>query len=78
MPLCNPSRNRSKRGVRIAGRLYLLVGLVGGVAQGFVYPQVYVAGDAATTAGNSLANAGLVRIGVVTDLFQARCGSSSR
>jgi Domain of unknown function (DUF4386) len=60
-----------KRLARIAGVLYLLVGIFGGFAQAFVYPKVYVAGDAATTAGNVVANSGLVRIGVVADLFQA-------
>src|SRR3989454_6822536 len=60
-----------KRIARIAGVLYLLVGIFGGFAQGFVYPKVYVAGDAATTARNVLANSGLVRLGVVADLFQA-------
>jgi hypothetical protein len=58
-----------KRLARIAGVLYLLVGIFGGFAQGFVYPKVYVAGDAATTAGNLIANAGLVRLGVVADFF---------
>src|SRR5438270_9934158 len=60
-----------KRMARIAGVLYLLVGIFGGFAEGFVYPKVYVAGDAATTAGNLLANSGLVRLGVVADLFNA-------
>ena len=58
-----------KRLARIAGVLYLLVGIFGGFAQGFVYPKVYVAGDAATTAANLLANSGLVRTGVVADFF---------
>jgi len=60
-----------KRLARIAGILYLLVGIFGGFAQGFVYPKIYVASDAATTAGNVLANSGLVRMGVVADLVQA-------
>ncbi len=60
-----------QRLARIAGVLYLLVGIFGGFAQGFVYPKIYVAGDAATTAGNVLANAGLVRSGIVADLIQA-------
>src|SRR5438132_6255976 len=60
-----------KRLARIAGVLYLLVGIFGGFAQGFMYPKIYVAGDAAKTAGNLIANSGLVRIGVVADLFQA-------
>src|SRR5438552_18974910 len=63
--------NSQKRMARIAGVLYLLVGIFGGFAEGFVEPKMYVAGDAATTAGNLLANSGLVRIGVVADLFQA-------
>src|SRR5437868_7768863 len=60
-----------KRIARIAGVLYLLVGIFGGFAEGFVYPKVYVAGDAATTASNLLANSALVRMGVVADLFNA-------
>ena len=66
-----PTMNALKRLARIAGVLYLLVAIFGGFAQGFVYPSVYVAGDAATRAGNILANAGLVRSGIIADLFQA-------
>ena len=58
-----------KRLARIAGVLYLLVGIFGGFAQGFVYPKIYAAGDAATTAANLIANSGLVRLGVVADFF---------
>ncbi len=58
-----------KRIARIAGVLYLLVGIFGGFAEGFMEPRMYVAGNAATTAGNLVANAGLVRIGVVADLL---------
>src|SRR5882762_4764111 len=58
-----------KRLARIAGVLYLLVGIFGGFAEGFVEPKMYVAGNAAATAGNVAANAGLVRIGVVSDLL---------
>lgn len=54
---------------RIAGVLYLLVGISGGFAEGFVQPKMYVAGNAAATAGNVVSNAGLIRIGVVADLF---------
>ncbi len=54
---------------RIAGVLYLLVGIFGGFAEGFVEPKMYVAGDAATTASNVVANTGLVRLGVVSDLL---------
>src|SRR2546428_4238702 len=58
-----------KRLARIAGVLYLLVGIFGGFAEGFVEPKMYVAGDAAATAGNVVANTGLVRLGVVSDLL---------
>jgi hypothetical protein len=50
-----------KRLARIAGLLYLIVGIFGGLAVGYATPKVYVAGDAATTAENVLANSGLVR-----------------
>jgi hypothetical protein len=58
-----------KRLARIAGFLYLLVGIFGGFAEGYVEPKMYVAGNAAATAGNVVANAGLVRMGVVADLL---------
>src|SRR2546430_679273 len=58
-----------KRIARIAGVLYLLVGIFGGFAEGFVEPKIYVAGNAAATASNLLANSGLVRIAVVADLL---------
>ena len=60
-----------KRLARIAGVLYLLVAIFSGFAFGYVLAKVYVPGDAATTAGNVVANSGLVRMGVVADLFQA-------
>src|SRR4030081_2493851 len=63
--------NSPKRLARIAGVLYLLVGIFGGFAQGFVYPKIYVAGDAGQTEANVIANSGLIRAGVVADLFQA-------
>jgi hypothetical protein len=59
----------TKRLARIAGFFYLLVGIFGGFAEGFVEPKMYVAGNAATTAGNVVANAGLLRMGVVADLL---------
>lgn len=60
-----------KRTARIAGLLYLLNGVSSGFAFAYVIAKVYVAGDAATTAANVSANSGLVRLGVVADLFQA-------
>jgi hypothetical protein len=61
--------NPTKRLARIAGGLYLLVGIFGGFAEGFVEPKMYVAGNAAATAGNVVANAGLLRMGVLSDLL---------
>jgi hypothetical protein len=58
-----------KRLARIAGVLYLLVGIFGGFAEVYVEPKMYVAGNAAATAGNVVANSGLVRMGVVADLL---------
>jgi hypothetical protein len=56
---------------RIAGVLYLLVGVFGGFAEGYVDPKMYVAGNAAATAGNVVANTELVRMGVVSHLLDA-------
>src|SRR5215204_908605 len=58
-----------KRLARIAGVLYLLVGITGGFAEGYVEPKMYVAGNAAATAGNVVANSGLVRMAVVAELL---------
>jgi hypothetical protein len=64
----NPEARAPRWLARIAGLLYLLVGISGGFAEGFVEPKMYVAGDAAATTGNVIAQAGLVRLGVVADL----------
>lgn len=61
----------SRKLARVAGVLYLMVAIFGGFAQGFVYPKVYAAGDAAATARNLVQHAGLVRLAVVSDLTQA-------
>ena len=63
--------NAPKRLARIAGLLYLIVGIFGGLAVGYATPKVYAAGDAATTAGNILANPGLVLFSIMADLLQA-------
>jgi hypothetical protein len=56
---------------RIAGLLYLIVGVFGGFAIGYVTPLVYAPGDPLTTAANVSANAGLVRASVLADLIQS-------
>ena len=58
-----------KRLARIAGVLYLLVGIFGAFAEGYVEPKLYVAGNAVATAGNVVANSGLVRMAVVSELL---------
>jgi hypothetical protein len=63
--------NSPKRLARTAGFLYLLVAIFSAFAQIVRIAKVYVAGDAATTAQNVLANSDLVRLSVVADLFQA-------
>ena len=55
---------------RIAGLLYLINGITSGFAFGFVLTKVYVPGNALATAQSVVANSGLVRLGVVSDLFQ--------
>lgn len=59
----------NKKTARVAGVLYLFVGIFGGFAEGFVDPKMYVAGNAAATALNVIANATLVRLGVVAHLL---------
>src|SRR5207248_10964121 len=65
--------NSPKRLARMAGVLYLAVGICGAFAQGFVDLKLYAAGNAAATAGNVVANAGLVRMGVVAHLVDGTC-----
>ena len=59
----------NKKTARIAGVFYLLVGIFGGFAEGFVDPKMYVAGNAVATAGNIIANTGLIRMGVFAHLL---------
>jgi hypothetical protein len=61
--------NPTKKTARIAGVLYLFVGIFGGFAEGYVDPKMYVAGNAAATYGNVVQHAGLVRMGVVAHLL---------
>lgn len=63
--------NSPKRLARIAGVLYLFVAIFGGFSEGFVDQKMYVAGNAAATAGNVVANIGLVRLGVVSHLLDS-------
>ncbi len=65
--------NSPKRLARIAGVLYLAVGIFGAFADDFVDLKMYAVGNAAATAGNVVANAGLVRMGVVAHLLDGTC-----
>lgn len=60
-----------KRLARIAGVFYLLVAIFGGFSEGFVDPKMYIAGNAAATAANVLADPRLVRLSVVAHLLDA-------
>lgn len=59
----------NKTTARVAGVFYLLVGIFGGFAEGYVEPKMRVPGDAATTLANVVSNDALIRIGVVADLL---------
>ena len=63
----------TKKTARIAGVLYLLVGIFGGFAGGYVDPKLYIAGNATATAWNVIDNALLVRLGVVANLLDGTC-----
>jgi len=65
------TRTSLKRLARIAGVFYLLVAIFGGFSEGFADPSLYVAGDAAATAGNVIANPTFVRVAVVAHLADA-------
>ncbi len=60
-----------KRQARIAGLLYLIVAVFAAFAFNYATGRTYVPGNAAATAQSVLANAWLVRAGVVADLIQA-------
>ncbi len=60
-----------KRLARIAGVLYLIVAVFAAFAFNYATGRTYVPGDAAATAQSILANAGLVRAGVIAELIQA-------
>jgi hypothetical protein len=67
----NQITTSSTRLARIAGLLYLTVAVFSAFSYNYVSARVYVPGDAAATGQNVLANAGLVRFGVVADLVYA-------
>lgn len=58
---------------RIAGSLYLIVAVLGIVAELYVRASIVVPGNAAATAEKIRASATLFRLGAVSDLVQATC-----
>lgn len=61
----------SKRLARVAGGLYLLMAVLGGIAQLGVRADIRVPGDAAATAQNIAANPTLFRFSLVADIAMA-------
>jgi hypothetical protein len=69
-PTSDISRNKT---ARIAGILWFIIIVTGIFAEFFVRAGLIIPGDAATTAGNILANEWLFRVGIVSDLFMGAC-----
>ncbi len=61
--------NSLKKTARLAGLLYLLQALTTGFSLGYVRANLIVAGDAAATANNIMANESLFRMAIVSYLF---------
>lgn len=61
----------TKRQALIAGVLYLLLVVVAPVRLVYIQNEIFVSNDAAATVVNIVANAGLFRLGILTDLFCA-------
>lgn len=59
----------SLKRIRLIGLLYLLVIILAGFSQGYVRGGIVIPNDAAQTAENILANQGLFRLGIITDLL---------
>ena len=64
-PASDLLRNKT---ARVAGLLYLIMALCSAFGMIYVDSKIYVAGDAAATAGNIQAFAGLIRLGFVSSL----------
>ena len=58
---------------RIAGALYLTLGIMAGFAEVYVRGRLVVRGDAAATAANILAHESLYRLGGAADLINVVC-----
>jgi hypothetical protein len=65
--------NSPQRYARLGGVLYLAIIVLGAFAEGLVTNKLVVSGDAAGTAHNILASAGLWRLGVAGDFIVVLC-----
>lgn len=54
---------------RIAGLLYVLLGIIAPLRLMYIPGKLFVSGDAATTAANIAANETLFRLGILSDLL---------
>lgn len=63
----------NKKAARLAGLFFLLMVVFGLFAEIFFRQKVFVANDAAATAGNILANVFLYRVGIVSDIIMSLC-----
>jgi hypothetical protein len=61
--------NSSKNTARLAGLLWILVGVTTGISLGYVRSTLIVFADAATTAGNIIASESLFRVGIVSSVL---------
>lgn len=61
----------TRRHARIAGVLYLLLVLVAPVRLVYIQNELFAGADAGATVASIAANAGLFRLGILTDLFSA-------
>lgn len=65
------TNNINKRMARIAGLLYLLMAVLGLIAEIFFRQKLFVVADMAATANNILSNTFLYRIGITSDILMA-------
>ena len=63
--------NSTKKTARIAGLLYLILGIIGAYGIMYVPSKIMVRGDAAATSNNILANEFLFRTGIVSQLISS-------
>jgi hypothetical protein len=66
--------NSTKKQARVAGFLYLLIGITAPIGLVYVPGKLIVAGDAAATANNIRASQWLLRMGIASELFHQVIG----